>query len=209
MNPENQRFIILAALDRSPASDWVGRAAAALAAKVANAEVHVVHVETAPSALEGTVAVAERVRDAHEFVHRVVHDLAAATNAKVAGHVAVGSPRKHILQIAADVGADIVIVGSHRKSTADRWLLGSVSQAVVQDAPCAVLVARPKDASMVPEIEPPCPACLKVQAESSGATLWCSQHATRFHHLKGHDGSGAGASVSPTSLGGTSVFIRT
>lgn len=38
--------------------------------------------------------------------------------------------------------ADIIVMGSHGRSTLGRLLLGSVSQAVVREAPCAVRVVR-------------------------------------------------------------------
>jgi hypothetical protein len=46
---------------------------------------------------------------------------------------------------AADIGADLVVVGSRRLGRIDRLLLGSVSGAVVWCAPCSVLVIRGRD----------------------------------------------------------------
>jgi hypothetical protein len=87
---------------------------------------------------------------------------------------------------------------------AGRWLLGSVSQGIANDAPCAVLVARPKEVSIGPEIQPPCHQCFDVQRASHGDKLWCAQHATRHIHGQLHM-----AGEAPASLGGRSIFIRT
>jgi nucleotide-binding universal stress UspA family protein len=46
--------------------------------------------------------------------------------------------------MAADVGADVIVVGSHGRGAIERLLLGSVSEQVVRHAPCPVLVVRPK-----------------------------------------------------------------
>lgn len=59
-------------------------------------------------------------------------------------HVRIGKPGQQILGLAADVGAELVIVGSHGFRGVDRLLFGSVSEAVVRGARCPVLVVRPK-----------------------------------------------------------------
>jgi hypothetical protein len=59
-------------------------------------------------------------------------------------HARIGSPVAEILQLAQEVGADLIFIGSHDKTGVERLLLGSVSARVVRDAKCAVLVARPK-----------------------------------------------------------------
>ena len=53
-----------------------------------------------------------------------------------------GSPRPVIIDEAADWGADLIVVGSHGYSGWKRFLLGSVSQAVVSHAKCSVEVVR-------------------------------------------------------------------
>jgi nucleotide-binding universal stress UspA family protein len=195
MNTHPNRVVIIGTLDRTSTSESVIQTASALAATLPHAEVHFLHV----------VERAAMEADARAYVDRVAAEAAGRFPAKVAGHVAVGLARREILQLASDLDADLVVVGaSHRKSPTGRWLLGSVSQSVVNDAPCAVLVARPKEWLPAPEILPPCSKCLEVQRASCGETLWCSRHATR--HVRGHLHL---ASAPQESLGGSSVFIRT
>jgi nucleotide-binding universal stress UspA family protein len=55
-----------------------------------------------------------------------------------------GDPRSEIVEEAKEWGADLVVVGSHGRTGLKRVLLGSVSQAVVDHAPCPVEVIRPK-----------------------------------------------------------------
>ena len=38
--------------------------------------------------------------------------------------------------------ADLIVVGSHGRGTVGRFLIGSVSDHVVRNAPCPVLVVR-------------------------------------------------------------------
>lgn len=68
-------------------------------------------------------------------------------------HVRIGKPAQEILGLAADVGAELVIVGSHGFRGVDRLLFGSVSEAVVRGAHCPVLVVRPKTYAAVDLVE--------------------------------------------------------
>ncbi len=54
-----------------------------------------------------------------------------------------GHAGNEIVRAAKDLGADLVIVGSHGKSEVDRLLLGSVSSFVVSNCEKNVMVVRP------------------------------------------------------------------
>lgn len=56
--------------------------------------------------------------------------------------VRLGNAAGGLLAAAEDWQADLLTVGSHGVSGMERWLLGSVSEAVLQRAPCSVLVVR-------------------------------------------------------------------
>jgi nucleotide-binding universal stress UspA family protein len=53
-----------------------------------------------------------------------------------------GPPRIVVLDQAENWGADLIVVGSHGYRAWERFLLGSVSQAVVSHAKCSVEVVR-------------------------------------------------------------------
>ena len=53
-----------------------------------------------------------------------------------------GPPGKAIVDAATEAAADLVIVGTRGRGAALRTVLGSVSDQVVREAPCDVLVAR-------------------------------------------------------------------
>lgn len=53
-----------------------------------------------------------------------------------------GSPAREILKSATESQPDLIVLGSHGHSGLGRFLLGSVSQKVVNEAPCSVRVAR-------------------------------------------------------------------
>lgn len=60
---------------------------------------------------------------------------------RVEKHVLSGTPKDHILQLADDIDADVIILASHRPSMST-YLLGSNAAAVVRHAKCSVLVVR-------------------------------------------------------------------
>jgi len=59
-------------------------------------------------------------------------------------HVRIGKPAEELLELAHDVGADLIIVGSTGLTGVERLFLGSVSEKIVREAKCTVEVARPK-----------------------------------------------------------------
>jgi nucleotide-binding universal stress UspA family protein len=59
----------------------------------------------------------------------------------VSGEVVVGDAVDEITKRARDVGADLIVVGhKHLDSWAGRWWRGSISKALIEHAPCSVLV---------------------------------------------------------------------
>jgi nucleotide-binding universal stress UspA family protein len=55
-----------------------------------------------------------------------------------------GEPGPSIVEAAASEQVDMIIVGSHGRGAMGRLLIGSVSDYVVRNAPCPVLVVRPR-----------------------------------------------------------------
>lgn len=56
--------------------------------------------------------------------------------------IPLGDPRGVILDTAKEWGADLIVLGSHGRRGLDRFLLGSVSEAVAIHAACSVQVIR-------------------------------------------------------------------
>ncbi|MDG3087049.1 universal stress protein [Vibrio hannami] len=59
-------------------------------------------------------------------------------------HVAEGKPYSTILEYAAKLGADLIIMPSHKRSKVDKVVLGSVASKVVQNSPVNVMVIKPQ-----------------------------------------------------------------
>ena len=67
---------------------------------------------------------------------------ALGESAAINGEYLQGSPKSVILDEAERWGANLIVVGSHGYRAWERFLLGSVSQAVVAHAKCSVEVVR-------------------------------------------------------------------
>ncbi len=76
-------------------------------------------------------------------VTKLSADLAAAVGPKnVSIEVGEGDPRDVIINIATSWKADLIVMGSHGRTGLDKFLLGSISQAVALHAPCSVAIVR-------------------------------------------------------------------
>lgn len=51
-----------------------------------------------------------------------------------------GDPAETICDVAEEEGADVIVVGNRGTHGRRRWFLGSVPNAVVQHAPCSVMI---------------------------------------------------------------------
>lgn len=190
-------FIIVVGLDYSEHSDGALTRAFELASREAAAEVHVISV-LLPISVEPLHIPADIMADAeaasrqlrahveaklHEFA-RTVDGREAKIPARVASHVRFDQPARGIAQLASDLEADLVVVGTHGRRGLSRLLLGSVAEEVLRLAPCPVLVMRPKSQPEGPAIEPPCPRCVEARQAAEGGQLWCLQH--REKHGRRH-----------------------
>lgn len=97
------------------------------------------------------IAYADRMRD--ELAAMVELEL-RATEAKgrIHFHVHVRvarNPTKELLALAREVGADLIVVGCKGLRGIERLVLGSVSERIVREAGCPVVIARPKEYAYV------------------------------------------------------------
>lgn len=56
-----------------------------------------------------------------------------------------GSPDERILEYADSEGIDVIVMGTHGRRGLDRYLIGSVTEKVLRQADCSVLVTQPED----------------------------------------------------------------
>ena len=69
--------------------------------------------------------------------------LAADEGVEVTGRVEQGvTPADAILGFAAEIGAELIVVGHRGTTDLERFLVGSVAQKLVLHAPCSVMVVK-------------------------------------------------------------------
>ncbi len=84
----------------------------------------------------------ERARTAVEDAALRLRDNAEGRSLNITTEILSGSPKRVILEEAETFGADLIVVGSHGHGALERFLLGSVSQAVALHAKCSVEIVR-------------------------------------------------------------------
>lgn len=138
---------ILVGVDLSEESQQVLNRASALAS-ASGAKLSMVHiVEPLTFAYGGDIPVdlSEIQEQLHQQATEQLQELAQPTGIDSANqHVLVGQPVSEIHDLAENLDADLVVVGSHgRKGLA--LLLGSTANGVLHGAKCDVLAVRVKD----------------------------------------------------------------
>ncbi|MEZ4220139.1 MAG: universal stress protein [Polyangiaceae bacterium] len=71
----------------------------------------------------------------------------AASKERVTTHLRVGTPSTEVVELAAELDADLIVVGTEGTTGVERFLLGSTAENVVRKAGCPVWVVREKGAS--------------------------------------------------------------
>jgi nucleotide-binding universal stress UspA family protein len=106
-------------------------------------------LDTGAGGIEGPIYTPEQQEELLKEEERVAAQALADTKAalppgtSVDHRVETGDPAALICTVAKEIGADVIVVGSHGKGFLSRVLLGSVSEYVTRHAPCPVLVVRP------------------------------------------------------------------
>jgi universal stress protein A len=135
---------VLLATDLSHASDVATEWAFDLAHRVGASLVVLSVIDPSELRLPGGrfLARVDQVRARRETAAQELVQRGRRSGVNVTFLVWDGDPAESIVAAAASEGADMVLVGSHGRGAIGRLLLGSVSEYVVRNAPCPVLVAR-------------------------------------------------------------------
>ena len=159
-----ERYRIVVALDRTEYAELVLEHALDLAARHDAPDLHVLTVIDRRDDIEAEKRRVEQlVREGLEtFQHR------AETRTRL--HVTVGNAAEEITALAADVRADLLVVGrfgAHGRK--------SVSERVLETSPCPTLVVKLTDQPV--EAHEQCPYCVAAREDSAGEVWFCKTHA--------------------------------
>jgi nucleotide-binding universal stress UspA family protein len=143
---------ILVPLDGSALSERALSVAATLAARL-RCGLHLVHVyrERVVDELPVYGLTGDAARAAVEqYVQGAADRLRAAQGGRVDGSVLEGSPAGAIVHHIPVAGVDLVVMGSHGRTGASRFWLGSVADTVIRSAAVPVLLVRQGSDAEVP-----------------------------------------------------------
>lgn len=123
---------------------------------VARAPFHELHFVTALDPRAGIAAVPPSGHVDYEYAdhvrERLTEAIAHAFQSVEAGedinffvHTRIGGAADEILDLASEVGADLIFVGTHGFTGLKHLVMGSVAERVVREARCPVMVVRPKE----------------------------------------------------------------
>ena len=143
---------ILIATDFGAESDVALRSAVSLARQL-GASLHLLHVATDPALAVHAPELAgidwNMVRD--DIVQHARHSLAALAasfpEVPIVTDVVIGAPAQAIAERAAEVGADLIVMGTHGRGGLRHVFLGSVAERVIRLAACPVMTVRPSGAT--------------------------------------------------------------
>lgn len=182
--PNSRPFVLLAALDLTD-TDSGGYAleqALRVASRIPGAQMHVLHVgEEAP-----------QPRTLDLLRHYVIEKAASVPEITLEGvgvHVRKGEPARSIAEMSTEIGADLVIVGTHRGPHFHTIVKGHTGERVTRQSTAPVLVAGPRpkpEPEHIIVIEGACPDCLAARQSSGGQSWWCERHAEHHRVLKHH-----------------------
>jgi nucleotide-binding universal stress UspA family protein len=177
-------YVVVGALAFDETSELVLSEASRMSA-AANRELHLTHIIH-----EGPHATSKgELRSLENHLNEATNELRKylerhSTRKRVICHVRVGDVARSIVQLAVDLSADLLVIGTHRRNSVAQLLLGSVTKEVIAHAHCPVLVAIPKNyagATASEVMTPPCPDCLTARKQTQNETFWCARHQHSYH----------------------------
>jgi nucleotide-binding universal stress UspA family protein len=174
------RSVAVVGIDFSDTSRHLLLVASNLSRATRALDVHLVHVLRPPAAsISGSIAYVRyewQIAAAKRQLEALAAEAGRVESCRTFFHLRTGEVHRELVELASDLRADLVIIGTNGHSGLSRLLLGSIAEKVQRFAPCPVLTIKPKVALEAGELEPPCAACRVARIESYGDELWCEQH---------------------------------
>ena len=120
---------------------------AALVRAMEEAQLRGARLEVVHSRKDGGERDADDILRYNEAMERISQRLVEAnieyhTHDYIQGH----TPAEDIVGCALETGAELIIIGLRQRTKTGKYLMGSVAQDVLLDAPCPVLAVRAADA---------------------------------------------------------------
>ena len=109
-----------------------------------NSELHIVCVEEIPyvpefiAEVEATAPVAQKIQEIFQRARAIAQE----QNVTLHTHAVAGHPVRTVVKLAADLNADLLVIGARGHSALYERMVGSKAHRIVHLAPCPVLVVK-------------------------------------------------------------------
>ncbi|MBL0215329.1 MAG: universal stress protein [Myxococcales bacterium] len=170
MTSAQHRYRIVVPLDHSEYSEIVLEHAIDQAARHTTADLHFLTVVAKESELEDA-----KVRLATEVLQALDTPALKSSDWRSRLHVTHGDPVEEIASLAADLRADLLVIG--RFGTHDRGK--SIADRVLAHATCPTLVVGLTERTF--DAQAQCAQCVAVREESDGERWFCEAHTGERH----------------------------
>lgn len=144
LDPNNEQIVLLPFDFSEPATEAIATALEFVKRKQLLWVLHVVPPVTtvSPGFLLGDVDPGELRANADSALAKV---LSEAGVGEANRRVLIGDPANEIINVAREIDANLIVIPSRGKTGLRRWMLGSVAEKVVRQAPCPTLVLPIRD----------------------------------------------------------------
>ena len=171
-------FLVLVGLELTGATSggFALDQAARIALRIPASQLHVLHVLANDADDDAT---REAVGLLRSCLSEKADRLAGLPHRSVGVHVRRGHAAREIAQLANDIGADLIVLGTHRPAYRKSLFVGSTAEQVMTFVTCPVVVAGPRARANAPlrvTIDPPCQDCVETRFSSNGTAWWCPAH---------------------------------
>jgi nucleotide-binding universal stress UspA family protein len=171
-------FLVLVGLEltEATAGGFALDQAARIASRIPGSQLHVLHVLANDADDDATQEAAARLRSS---LWEKADALVRMPRRSVGVHVRRGHAAREIAQLANDIAADLIVLGTHRPAHRKNLFVGSTAEVVMTFVTCPVVVAGPRARTHAPlrvTIDPPCPTCVETRLSSDGSSWWCAHH---------------------------------
>ena len=125
-------------------------------AQDSEAQVHLLHVLNPPVGMDPMGTVMSSIPDLEEAAKSQLDSLVPENVPEgVTIHPVVlqGSPAKTIARFAREKDADLIVVGTHGRTGLGRLFMGSTAEALLRQAPCHVMVVKPRTTAAIAAAE--------------------------------------------------------
>jgi len=141
---------ILVPTDFSPHSERAVALALELA-KLAGGSIHLLHCYqlhpggVSPYGISAPPEFDAKIREAAAESLQAVERQLAAEGIPVTTHITPSYPSEAVSELAEEIGADLIVMGTRGSTGLQHILLGSVAERTLRQAPCPVLTVKDSD----------------------------------------------------------------